>query len=173
MKCAACNSICQTCTNSTSSDCLTCINVTSAGITTVFFKYAGNNSCIQTCPIGTIPNSSINNCDSCQVGCAVCSLNAANCTQCSIVSAVKYFLTLSSNSCVTVCPDDSFGNTTNLLCYCEYFMLNGRCLAKCPSGYVGIVGNVSTCVLCNQTNQSCSSSKFNVQTAVSRNGKQF
>jgi len=82
MRCSACNQICFTCINSTSSDCLSCHNITSAGITTMYFKNSANNTCIKTCPAGYVENILTNNCDPCQQGCAECEFNASYCTQC-------------------------------------------------------------------------------------------
>jgi proprotein convertase subtilisin/kexin type 5 len=86
--CTACNSLCFTCVNSTSSDCLSCHNITSAGTTTVYFKNPTNNTCIKSCPGGYVGNSLTNTCDQC-----------------------LYFTF--NGSCVTTCPSGYVGVVSN------------------------------------------------------------
>jgi hypothetical protein len=76
-KCLLCDANCKTCVN-TSSTCLTC---GFSALGTNLFLY--NRSCLLNCPNKYWPNTTSNECDGCNFGCAICTGPTLNdCTVC-------------------------------------------------------------------------------------------
>jgi proprotein convertase subtilisin/kexin type 5 len=89
--CDPCDSICLTCSVSTS-------NCTACSAPNVYY----NGSCQSSCPAGgtLAPLNGI--CTACDATCLYCSLTITNCTQCNIASTFPYFV---SNKCLSSCPE--------------------------------------------------------------------
>ena len=123
-------------------------------------EYYYNHTCVTNCPLTTFPNSSVNYCQPCYVGCATC----ANETQYACSSCTEGFF-YRNNACWGGCPPDMYSNTdTNTCqechpdcmtcsqpnehsctaCHAGYYLFDGTCVASCPTsyykGYLGELG---------------------------------
>jgi hypothetical protein len=159
MQCDLCASICLTCINTTST-CLSC-NSTIAPI-----YLAQNQTCVNSCPAPLVVDGS--NCSACVSPCSTCSVVKTNCTSC--VNGT-YLSLLTNGTCLTICDQFYFGNTTTLQCQscttitglnCEncidstrcktcdtrfvFYSPNSSCLSQTPSGYTNISGIAVECV---------------------------
>lgn len=139
-----------------------------------YFVLQKTNICYSVCPAGYFgDNQAVKvsgvqtlKCTACNIICSACvNSTASDCLSCrNITSAgtvTVYFKNPTDNTCIKSCPGGYVGNSVTNTCeQCLYFAFNGLCLTICPTGYVGVVSNSSTCVICNQTNRSCSTSQF-------------
>ena len=106
--CALCSSNCKTCSN-TLTNCLTC------GLISSSQSYLhSDKQCYVICPSGTyeLDNGGGNyQCAACPSGCATCDLvsSAVQCTLCTSIAGVQFYL--KGTSCVTVtgCGDTYYG----------------------------------------------------------------
>lgn len=148
--CSPCASVCRICTDASTNNCTACNNITdSQGVISFYYKQPNTNSCTTTCPVGYLGDQSNNICVKCQSGCVSCTGSIGNCSSCTIYEGVVYYLDKTTNTCGTICPNAGSGNTTDYTCYsCLYFTFKEKCMQSCPSGYVGVIGNMSTCVQC-------------------------
>ena len=70
-----------------------------------YFLYL-NNSCISNCSSDKLyKNSAKNTCDACILPCATCDPNNGQ----SCLTCIVGFKNLSSNECLTICPDGQYG----------------------------------------------------------------
>jgi proprotein convertase subtilisin/kexin type 5 len=155
--CSPCASECKICTGPTTNACSACTNVTTnLGVVSYYFKQPNANTCSSTCPAGYLADIVTNNCEACQNGCISCSGTAKNCSACTIYLGVAYYLDKTTNTCATICPNGGSGNQTDFICYsCQYYTYNDKCLQSCPTGYIGVISNISTCVECSSTDDTC------------------
>ena len=175
--CTECTTGCLSCTGPSLNNCSSCKNDTAVNGTIIsYFKDPTGTYCVLACSQGYYGNAADNNCESCQIGCVTCNYSASNCFKCQSAGGNDYFLPATSNSCVTVCPNGYYGNSTDYTCHpCIYYTLNGTCLLTCPSGtFVQMQGTHAICQSCNGTNVTgnpCNTSPtFTVQTQVINNG---
>lgn len=173
--CSPCTPQCRICTDSTIISCTACNNITETQRITYYYKQPNTTVCSQTCPSGYLVSQNNNTCLACQNGCTACSATISNCSACTIYAGVVYYLDRNTNTCATVCPNAGSGNNTDFVCYsCQYFTFNQKCIQSCPTGYVGVIGNISTCVECSSNDTNCSKVLgFNVQTKVVNSGNSF
>ena len=164
--CAACNSLCKTCSGDTSSHCLSCYVGT----------YLYNNNCLNNCPDGFFNDQSTLICQTCNINCKTCSNTASNCLSC-------YTSTyLQNNVCVSECLAGYYGDINSLQCkFCSslcslcsklsgnctacsyplYLNPGNICLNNCPSGMWKNSGTnkcencLSPCVFCSDSASSC------------------
>eukprot|EP01016_Furgasonia_blochmanni_P023328 TRINITY_DN251_c0_g5_i1.p1 TRINITY_DN251_c0_g5~~TRINITY_DN251_c0_g5_i1.p1 ORF type:complete len:2505 (+),score=375.87 TRINITY_DN251_c0_g5_i1:195-7709(+) len=159
--CANCSQKCATCNDSTT--CLTC----HAFNADVLY----NGSCVQGCPSGFWPNTTVpdnKTCAACNSTCASCKGPSANdCTSCPTGANETY---LFNGACVQACPPgqspmngkcilcsencascSSGDNCT--ACNTGFFNHKGRCLPACPPGFINDVNN--TCVPCADSCLTC------------------
>lgn len=143
----------------TTTTCLSC-NISVAPI-----YLAQNQTCVSTCPSPLVVDGTV--CSPCSSPCNTCSLVKTNCTSClngTFLSAVQ------NGTCLSICNQNYFGNTTTLLCqlcssitglncnnclnstHCitcntgfVFFTLNSSCLAQTPEGYTNISGIAVAC----------------------------
>lgn len=113
LKCLLCDNNCKTCVTS-SGNCLTC-GFSALGINLYLF----NNSCLSSCPNKFWPNSTSNECDGCNPGCAICTgptLN--NCSVCTTYNnsgtLEVYLKVVGETICSLICPNGQFINPTIL-----------------------------------------------------------
>lgn len=115
--CTKCIDGCETCTGPALTNCQTCQNVTVNGVVVQnYFKVPNLQTCSTSCPTGSYGNVLNNNCDYCQKGCVNCTNDPSNCFACNSAGGSDYFKTNDSNSCVTVCPDGFFSNSSDYTC---------------------------------------------------------
>lgn len=151
--CQKCHESCNTC-NTSATDCPDCRNVT--GI--VYYNL--NDKCLLKCPNGYYGDDGNNSCYVCHDYCSKCySDDEFSCTACTTFNNTDYFLQFGTNTCVDVCPDGEYSNSTSHLCLiCDSncatcsekpknctscFLVNGYyvylsgniCIQECPIGY--------------------------------------
>lgn len=130
--CTQCTDGCLNCTGPTLSSCTTCKNLTNS--TTPYFKHPTLSVCNNSCPVGYFGNATSNKCDSCQTGCINCTSNASYCFACESAGGNDYFKTKMTNSCVLICPNGYYGNSSDYTCHtCIYYTIEGSCVFTCPS----------------------------------------
>ena len=175
--CSTCTPGCLTCNGPTLNNCQTCQNVTQANDTIVsYFKDVTGSFCVNVCSLGYYGNVLNNNCDPCQIGCVSCQYNKSYCFSCRSEGGSDYFKPKASNSCVTVCPNGYYGNSTDYTCRdCIYYTFNGNCVLSCPTEYFPQMKSSKTiCQDCNDPSavgNPCNRSyTFSVSTAVVDNG---
>ena len=160
----------------TATNCLACANT--------YFRHIGLNSCTQTCGDGYYGESSTSLCTACPVGCSLCAKSGSTitCSACQAVAGVTYF-SLNSNSCVSKCPSNQYGNSSNNQCTtcdnscltcsggasnnCLTCPLNkylgynlGICYSSCPDGSYAPASSFY-CLPCNVNCKTCSSNSTN------------
>jgi len=136
-----------------------------------------NNSCVSTCPAGTVLTD-VATCTPCDPSCAACAVSASWCTSCS--PAYPYVL---GELCVDTCPPThvtpppssnsnvcvpcastclTCGPSSTAICTsCRPgdFLYNSQCYYNCPSDtYVGSGDNSSTCFPCDSSCATCEGS---------------
>jgi hypothetical protein len=175
--CSLCQSGCLTCNGAGLTNCQTCENVTIGGNVTSYFKEVSLASCVTVCSQGYFGNVLNNKCDLCQAGCVSCEFNSSYCYSCTSSAGSDYFKPRTSNSCVLICPNGEYGNSTDYACHdCIYYTLQGSCVLSCPSGYFPQLANNSKtiCQNCSDpsaTGNPCNRSyAFTVQTTVTNGG---
>ena len=168
--CDACNTICQTCS-------VTTTNCTACSSPNVFY----NGTCLSACPSGGTLAPSNGICTPCDATCLTCSLTITNCTSCNLASANLYLV---NNKCLTACPPTFYNVSTNGSCIscasagincvncssattclsCDtgfVFHLSTTCLSTTPSGFVNISGVAVACTgdcsTCSVTTGNCTS----------------
>lgn len=139
----------------------------------MYYLHYEGTTCSLSCPTGQYIDSRFPNlCQPCNSRCISCSIVSTNCTDMACAPGYFYY----NSNCFSVCPYGTYSNSTNSSdqqCYkCSYFTLNGLCLQKCPSGYTGVVGNVSFCELCSDSTclSASATSSFSIKTTVANNG---
>ena len=110
--CDPCHEGCALCTGPSQQECSKCR--TSVGLTP-YYKWLNATNCTTTCPTGqfvsgTVPNS----CSGCDPGCSACAVLSTNCSVDSCNSG--YFYHAVNSSCLTVCPNNYYANTTTQRC---------------------------------------------------------
>ena len=167
MECLACDSSCEQCSGSTSSDCIQCTN----------FLYDGK--CYDLCPQGTFSNDTSNYCYDCDVSCSSCLGNLTNCTSCSTTHPFY-----DANTCYTACPvytfppyqcvdncnigfipinkictacDSSCNDCIEIptkctLCVEGLNLFNRTCIETCPAGYYS---SENVCFTCDNSCETC------------------
>jgi proprotein convertase subtilisin/kexin type 5 len=85
-----------------------------------YYKHLGANTCGQTCPNGQFISVSIPNiCQLCSPECIYCVDNAKKCLNKSSC-ATGYFYLSTNSSCLAICPDGYYANSTTQQCtYCD------------------------------------------------------
>lgn len=156
--CVPCVGRCSTCLNST--QCLSCVSP----------YYFYNNSCVTSCPSGTmIANNISQTCDPCSTQCATCAGTVDTCLTCS-GSAAMY-----NSTCVSVCPGTlvifngscTVCSSVCATCYVNYdnctscntgsslpYLYGSTCLATCPELYYNSLAD-GLCKLCSTLNIGC------------------
>ncbi len=83
----------------------------------------GTGTCLQTCPVGFYVSPDGTQCLKCTSPCIDCEGSATNCTQCGVISNVKYFLNDTDLNnvaiggvCVTNCTGAFYEGLTTLTC---------------------------------------------------------
>ena len=99
--CDSCPTGCDECTGNTVHQCTEC--------STNFYLIYATTTCLASCPTGQYQNSTDNKCYLCDSHCYTCDTNSSNCLSCNF-SIFGVNLYLSSNKCVSNCPDGEFGN---------------------------------------------------------------
>jgi len=133
--CTKCTAGCLSCSNSGLNKCSSCQNVTAGNLSIIsYFKDNTGSFCVLTCSAGYFGNVINNNCDPCQAGCVTCDYNASYCYSCHPGGGNDYFKPIGSNSCVLICPNGYYGNSSDYTCNdCIYYTLNGSCILTCPT----------------------------------------
>ena len=155
--CYACDEKCTLCTGN-ATFCLEC--VAESGAYEAFLLEA-NQSCLSDCPDTFFENSTDHKCYSCDNNCAQCDLTPSNCQSCKSSGSYESFFFADNSSCLAVCPDGFYKNTSDHSCYpcdeqcqqcagtssfcqvctasgpSESFLLqsNSSCLHSCPASY--------------------------------------
>lgn len=94
-------------------DCATCIG-TDTNCTTCLNNNLLNNICYATCPAGYIGINKI--CQPCTLPCKTCSPTQTSCTSCTPPTPPASPTYLTSNQCLTTCPDSTYPNSANYTC---------------------------------------------------------
>ena len=178
--CTQCQAGCLTCDGAGLTNCQTCQNATDNGTTTNYYKEVSIDHCVAVCSNGYFGNAGTNICDPCNTGCVRCEFNASFCYECKSESGNDYYKPVDANSCVLVCPDGYYGNSTDYSCRtCIYFSLNGVCVLTCPADTFALrVDNSTTiCKNCNDsdvTGNPCNQTYgFQIQTTVISGGSEM
>jgi proprotein convertase subtilisin/kexin type 5 len=146
--CSSCLPVCLKCSGYSLSLCTSCGNVTSAGVITIYYYQQGTTVCSTTCPSGQFIDINVPNiCQKCAIACVTCSITSNNCTGDICASGLYYF----NSTCITTCPQGTFGDSNMKCSACEYFLFDGQCIEQCPSGYLGVIGTISTCSPCSDS----------------------
>lgn len=192
-RCLLCSGQCETCeTNST--NCLSC-SFSLFGADLFFFF----NKCVLTCPGGYWSNKTSHYCDSCDVGCSICTNSGLNaCSSCRNASnGTIYYKHIGATTCGLGCPDGQYisagipnlcqpcssacitcasnpENCTNVNCSLNFFFLNNSCLRTCPDNYYPN-STLRQCIQCDQGCQTCYASGLNACTRCNSlaNGTQY
>jgi hypothetical protein len=71
--------------------------------------------------------------------------------------SVYYYLPLTKNACVQICPDGSYGDPVKFKCIsCIYFSYEGTCLLTCPNDtIVNVTSGKTICQNCSTTLGTC------------------
>lgn len=118
-ECTKCFDGCLTCTAGTNNTCTAC---TTNSISTVYYKWSGQNVCDTTCPPGQYINPTINFvCQICNPACVTCN-SLVFCNSC----VKPFFFDVQLSTCVSVCKVNYYGNTTGASQY-----ICSQCTAGC------------------------------------------
>ncbi|EJD01756.1 uncharacterized protein FOMMEDRAFT_126919 [Fomitiporia mediterranea MF3/22] len=181
--CAACNSLCSTCTGATANDCVVCgtgrfqFNGTCVTVD-------GNGVCQTglTTGNGFVADNNKKECEACPEKCTACGIPsfsiASTIDQVQCTACLSGFV-LSSGQCVENCPSGTFldpkdnvtcsacsstcstcaGSATFCLtCSNNQLASGGACVTSCPSGTFSSSG---ACVSCHPDCTTCSGTSFN------------
>lgn len=172
--CIACTNPCLTCSSSTV--CLSCtIKNTSPDFGSLTYLYSG--TCVVTCPVGYLPNTSTLACEACQSPCVTCSTTTTTCTSC---TSPLYLL---GTTCTSSCPSDGTYIVSGSVCLectspcntctttvttcssCDsgYSLYGTTCVSSCPSGYVSVS---SVCTICKSPCATCTTSTLICSTCI-------
>lgn len=176
--CQNCSGNCSTCIDA--DNCITCKADT--------YLWFGETVCSGDCPDGQYHPANVSKCKMCSSFCKTCSFAPTNCTSCTSVGGVAYFL--DSYSCRPLCPLGKYGNLTDFTCtacadgcascfdstntscysckqfsstnyYLEYGEFN--CLTTCPDGQYANASSFR-CLLCSANCLTCVNSSSNCLT---------
>lgn len=113
--CETCDPKCTACSTTVT----TCSSCTTSGVSESFLT---GTSCVasSSCPAGTYPETTTHVCTACNTSCSTCSITVNNCTACSSLPSVLYYL---SNVCYLNCPNGYYENTGTVQCT----LCNARC----------------------------------------------
>lgn len=118
-ECTKCFDGCLTCTAGTNNTCTAC---TTNSISTVYYKWSGQNVCDTTCPPGQYINPTIDFvCQICNPACVTCN-SLVFCNSC----VKPFFFDVQLSTCVSVCKVNYYGNTTGASQY-----ICSQCTAGC------------------------------------------
>ena len=156
--CLACDSSCQTCSTQSATSCTSCYSGT--------YLLPSNDSCVSCNVAGYYPNTTTQQCTSCDSSCQTC--NSSNATSCLSCKTGTYLLP-SNNSCVACTVAGYYQDATSqqclacssscktcsgptssdcLSCNSTYNLLNGTCY-QCDSSCKTCSGPSSTdCLSC-------------------------
>ncbi len=149
--CVQCTPGCDNCTGAGLDKCQTCktaetvtVNPDSSTTTTytLYYKHIGDDTCGETCPVGQFIHINISNfCQSCSIECKECQDNSKHCIDAASCNAGYFFLP-SDNSCLSVCPDGFYANTSTTTCtpcHLGCALCKGGALTQCTSCNADIV----------------------------------
>ena len=167
--CIACPASCGNCFYSTTEGQAQC---SSCGSGKILF----NGQCLTTCPSGYFSTMIQNalSCSKCAPNCAECVNSSSTCTLCqnanyTIPNCVTQTCTStqfenldgSCGNCASTCGSCYGGSSYECItCAGGSFMLNGQCIAACPSGYYA---DGSTCRQCVQGCATCANTAYCTQ----------
>ena len=106
---------CQSCNDvmSTVVDPITLVNST---VVTKYYKFIGVDTCGTSCPTGQFINSTVSFlCQPCSSECKTCQNTAKTCIDASSCNS-GYFYLSSNSSCLAVCPNGFYANTSTTTC---------------------------------------------------------
>ena len=136
---------CTSCDTYSLTTCYGCQDVNNAGTITHYYKYIGASICGTGCPLGQYidDTNSPNACLMCDANCVACFGTSTNCTQASGCK-VNNFFNNATNSCVSVCPNGTFGNVVTK--FCE------NCASGCALCYGPALTQCTKCMAVSSTN---------------------
>lgn len=169
----ACPIPCKTCISNTS-NCLSCYNNPNISLSNLYF--AGNYSCITSCPTGYYQSTSLI-CVACSTICLTCTASPSNCASCNSTSSYPaLYFSNSTGTCMSTCPTYYYlttsilpnqctpcispcytctGLNVCLSCVPNYFYYNLTCSLQCPSN-ISIANNIThNCDLCSSQCATC------------------
>jgi hypothetical protein len=94
-------------------NCLTCANLSTLCLSCHPFTFLANTTCLSACPDAQMFVDANQTCQPCSTSCNTCSMEAANCTSCPSSSNASL---LFNGSCLSVCPQFHYPNSTAHLC---------------------------------------------------------
>lgn len=138
--CMPCNLGCLTCSGPSLYECYSCRNATDPSNSSnllIYYLTVGKTICDLICPKGQYINLGFPNyCQNCSVQCIGCVTTSYTCIE-AFLCSLGYYYYRPTNSCLSVCPDGFYPNSTTG--YCE----------PCPGGCkICSAGNLNSCSVC-------------------------